>query len=51
MELFVTTLEELEDMEMQYNLEDGGMSGLHIGWHWYYDDEAGVDVYFKLIEE
>lgn len=47
-ELFVTTLEELEKMQEQYNLEDCGMSGQHYGWHWFQDDEASVSVYFKL---
>lgn len=47
-ELFVTTLEELQDLECEYNLEDCGMSGKHYGWHWYQDDEAEVAVYFKL---
>ena len=47
-ELFVTTLEELEELECEYNLEDNGMSGKHDGFHWYQDDEAQVAVYFKL---
>ena len=50
-EIFVTTIEDLEEMEIKYNLEDCGMSGRHIGWHWYSDDETEVDVYFKLEEE
>ena len=47
-ELFVNTLEELEELECEYSLEDNGMSGKHDGFHWYQDDEAGVAVYFKL---
>ena len=47
-ELFVSTLEELEELECEYNLEDNGMSGKHDGFHWYQDDEAGVALYFKL---
>lgn len=50
-EIFVTTLEELEEMECEHNLEDCGMSGQYIGHHWYQDDEAEVSVYFKLIEQ
>lgn len=47
-EIFVTSLEELESMEYDYNLEDCGMSGKHYGWHWYQDDAYEVAVYFKL---
>lgn len=50
-ELFVKTLDELEELEIEYNLEDCGMSGQYYNWHWYQDDEAGVAVYFKLNEE
>lgn len=47
-ELFVTTLDELQDLELEYNLEDCGMSGKYYGWHWYQDDEQQVAVYFKM---
>ena len=46
-EFFVESEEEMENYEVEYNLEDGGMSGLHDGWHWFYDDNAEIDVYFK----
>ena len=47
-EIFATTLEELENLQCEYELEFCGTSGLHYGWYWY----AGVDadVYFKLEE-
>ena len=47
-EIFVTTLEELEEMECEYNLEDCGMSGLYPDHHWMQDDEAEVAVYVKI---
>lgn len=47
-EIFVTTVEEMEELEIEYNLEDCGMSGLHIGWHWMQDDEEEVAVYVKI---
>lgn len=45
-EIFVNW-EELEELEVKYNLEDCGMSGKHPGYHWYQDDEAEVSVYVK----
>lgn len=33
-ELFVS-LDELEKLEIDYTLEDNGMSGKYIGYHWY----------------
>ena len=50
-EIFVKTIEELENLQEEYNLEDCGSSGKHIGYHWYQDDEAGVAVYYKAIKE
>lgn len=50
-EIFVTNLEELQDLECEYDLEDCGMSGLYNGWHWLQDDESNVAVYFKIEEE
>ena len=47
-ELFVKSVEELEELECEYNLEDCGMSGKHYGFHWYQDDEQQVAVYFKM---
>lgn len=48
--VFVTTIDELEELMCQYDLEDCGMSGKYFGWHWYsyFDEEILVDVYFKL---
>ena len=46
-EIIATTGEELEALEIEYDLEDCGMSGSHIGMHWLSDDEAEVDVYFS----
>ena len=46
-EIRVTSIEELGEMETEYNLEDCGMSGQYPGWHWYQDDEADVAVYYK----
>lgn len=39
--------EELEELEVEYNLEDCGMSGKYIGYHWYQDDAAEISVYVK----
>jgi len=50
-EIFATTIDEMEDLEMEYDLEDCGMSGRYPSHHWYQDDEAEVAVYFKLEEE
>lgn len=46
-QIFVTDLEQLQELEERYNLEDCGMSGQHYGWHWLQDDEARIAVYFK----
>lgn len=46
--IFTTTIEELQESEEKYNLEDCGMSGLFIGWHWFCDNEKDVNVYFRL---
>jgi hypothetical protein len=46
-EIFVETVEELEEMEQQYNLEDNGMSGKYNGMHWLQDDEEQVAVYYS----
>ena len=50
-QIFVTTLDELMNMMCKYNLEHNGMSGLYHGWHWYSDDEADIEVYFKVEHE
>jgi len=50
-EIKVTSLEELEELEIKYNLEDCGNSGKYNGWKWLVDDENEVDVYFKLLED
>lgn len=50
-ELFITSLEELEELQIEYNLEDLGMSGKYDGWHWMQDDESEIAVYFKLEQE
>lgn len=50
-QIFVHTLEEFNDLECEYNLEFAGMSGTHIGYKWYFDDDAKVDVYLKIDEE
>ena len=44
-EMFVS-FEELEEMEMEYILEDNGMSGKYNGYHWYTatNDEDSNDV-------
>lgn len=46
-EIFVKSREELEELEVEFNLEDCGMSGQHYGFHWLQDDEAGVTVYYE----
>ena len=49
-EIFVTTIEEYEELQIEYNLEECGMSGKYYGWSWSQDDDAKVAVYFKLEE-
>ncbi|MBP3460355.1 MAG: hypothetical protein J6K58_14190 [Lachnospiraceae bacterium] len=44
--LFVTW-EEFEELECEYNLEDCGMSGMYVGYHWFQDDDAEIAVYVK----
>lgn len=46
-EIFPKTWEEFQQLEIDYNLEDCGMSGLYYGYHWFQDDQAGVAVYVK----
>lgn len=46
-EIFVETVEELEDLEVEFNLEDCGMSGQYSGYHWLQDDDAEVAVYYN----
>ena len=43
-ELFVDW-EKFEELEIEYTLEDCGMSGRYPGWHWFQDDEADIAVY------
>lgn len=43
--IIVETVEEFENLEIEYNLEDCGMSGSHPDCHWYADDDAKVDIY------
>ena len=47
-QMFITTLEELEDLQCTYELEFCGTSGRYDGWQWYASVDA--DVYFKLEE-
>lgn len=47
MEIIFCDWEEFEDLEAEYNLEDCGMSGTHVGYHWFQDDAAEVAVYVK----
>lgn len=46
-EIFVKSAEELEGLEVEFNLEDNGMSGQYPEYHWLQDDEAEVAVYYK----
>lgn len=39
--------EQFDQLEIDYNLEDYGMSGLYYGYHWFQDDQAGIAVYVK----
>lgn len=50
-ELFITSLEDLEELDIRYYLEDCGMSGKYYGWHWFQDDAADVSVYLKIEEK
>lgn len=51
-EVFVKSAEELNELEVKYNLEDCGMSGQYPSCHWLQDDEAEVAVYYdsKIFE-
>lgn len=46
--IFTTTLNELQEFEEKYKLEDCGMSGVYIGWRRYCGSEIDVNVYFRL---
>lgn len=46
-EIFVRSLEELEKLECEYNLENCGCSGQYPGWTWLQDDDTKIAVYFK----
>ena len=46
-EYFANSIEELEELQVQFNLEDYGMSGKYPDHHWLQDDEAGVAVYYS----
>ena len=48
--IFITDLEELQEKECKYNLEDCGMSGDYPDYHWLQDDDADVAIYYKLEE-
>ena len=50
-EIFTSSIEELEDLQCTYNLEDCGLSGRYYGYHWYQDDDAGIAVYFRPEED
>lgn len=47
-EIFIS-LEELEEMECDYDIEDNGMSGHHIGFHWYTatNEDETIELYVK----
>ena len=47
-EMFIS-FKELEQMEYDYNIEDNGMSGQHIGYHWYTatDEDKTIELYVK----
>lgn len=46
-EIFCNTPDEYNDLCCEYDLEDCGMSGKHIGSSWSHDDKNNVDVYYK----
>ena len=51
-EMFVS-LEELEEMEYEYNIEDNGISGRYYGYNWYTaTNEEGevIELYLKWQE-
>lgn len=39
------TWDDFDNLEIQYNLENCGMSGFYIGKHWFCDDSERVNVY------
>jgi len=45
-EIIAKSQEELENLAGEFNLEDGGMNGRHVGMYWLFDDTAEVDVYY-----
>lgn len=47
MEILFVNWNDLEELEIMYNLKDGGMSGHYPGYHWFYDDYTGINVYVK----
>lgn len=50
-EKFVTSLEEFEQLEIDYNLEYCGYSGTYFNWKWFQDDEAELAVYVKISDD
>ncbi|MDO4504213.1 MAG: hypothetical protein Q4B84_03640 [Clostridia bacterium] len=50
-EIFVTNLEEFEQLEIDYNLECCGYSGKYFNWEWFQDDEAELAVYVKILDD
>lgn len=50
-ERFVTSLEEFEELQIEYNLEDCGYSGTYFNWKWFQDDEAELAVYVKILDD
>ena len=48
-ELFINSIEELEELQCQHDLEYCGMSGLYPTYRWYAGEE--IDIYFTPEEE
>lgn len=47
--LTLEEMEKIEEMDVVTNVEDNGMSGNHIGYHWYtvVTEDGEYDVYVK----
>ena len=47
MEEYFATWEEYEDLSLDFNLIDMGMSGKYYGYHWFQDELKNINIYVK----
>lgn len=50
-EIFVNDGDDYEYLQEQYDLEECGASGYHVGYDWSCDDKAKVDVYYRECDD